>query len=260
MADERATRRCRTLYAALVRLYPETFRRRFAESMEQTFHDLCRERGETGKSLFPFALGLFLETSVGILSERTATPMLPRRKLVRLVLVTAFILSVPLVAMQFSDEVSWTVLDFVIGGALLFGTGLGFELVAMKAGSNAYRAAAGLAFATGLLLVWMNLAVGLIGSEDNPGNVLYLGVLIVAILGASIARLRPRGMARALYATALAQALVSVVALIIWRPMVSDGEGGVVGVLFLNAIFVVLFVGSGVLFGIARAAESKSGG
>jgi hypothetical protein len=44
MADERATQCYRWLYAKLLRFYPESFRRRFAEGMEQTFHDLCRER------------------------------------------------------------------------------------------------------------------------------------------------------------------------------------------------------------------------
>ena len=48
----------------------------------------------------------------------------------------------------------------------------------------------------GLLLIWMNLAVVLIGSENNPANLLYLGVLCIAILGAFIARLQPRGSCR----------------------------------------------------------------
>lgn len=259
MNSERAMRRYRALYARLIRLYPETMRRRFAEGMEQTFHDLCRERQAAGGGLFAFVLGLFAETSVGIVRERMALLMPPQKNLLRLVLVTACILAVPMIAMQFSDEVNWNLLDFVVAGALLFGTGLGFELVVRKAGSTAYRVATGLTFATLLLLIWMNLAVGLIGSENNPANLLYLTVLCVAILGAFIARLRPRGMTRALYATALTQALVPVVALVIWRPLVGDGDAvvGLTGVFLLNALFVVLFLGSGFLFRIAGEAESK---
>ena len=60
----------------------------------------------------------------------------------------------------------------------------------------------------------MNLAVGIIGTEDNPANLMYGGVLAVGIVGAIIARFQPHGMARALVATALAQALVAVIALI----------------------------------------------
>jgi hypothetical protein len=51
----------------------------------------------------------------------------------------------------------------------------------------------------------MNLAVGVIGTEDDPANLMYVGVLAVGIIGAIIARFRPHGMARTLFATALAQ-------------------------------------------------------
>ena len=96
MATERTTRWYRKLYATLLRLYPETFRSRFAESMEQTFHDLCRERHTSGRGLFSFALGLFAETFAGILRERIALIMPRRKNIIRLALITASILSVPL--------------------------------------------------------------------------------------------------------------------------------------------------------------------
>jgi hypothetical protein len=54
----------------------------------------------------------------------------------------------------------------------------------------------------------MNLAVGIIGSEDNPANLMYGGVLAVGIIGAIIARFEPHGMARALVATTLATSAV----------------------------------------------------
>ena len=80
--------------------------------------------------------------------------------------------------------------------------------------SSAYRAAAGVALAAASILVWMNLAVGIIGTEDDPANSIYGGVLAVGIVGAIIARFQPQGTARALVATALAQALIAVIALI----------------------------------------------
>lgn len=174
--------------------------------------------------------------------------------IIRIVLITAFILLLPLVAMQFTDEVAWDLADFVAAGALLLGTGFTYELVARKRSNIAYRAGVGIALAAALLLVWANLAVGIIGSEDNPANLLYVGVLAFGLIGAVIARLEPRGMARALFATALAQGLVPVMALIIWRPLATSGVLGLFGV---NAFFAMLFVGSALCF--RRAVRERNG-
>ena len=126
---------------------------------------------------------------------------------------------------------------------------------------NAYRAAVGVALATALILVWMNLAVGLIGSEDNPANLLYVGVLAVGFIGAIIARFRPHGMAHAMFATAIAQVLVPVIALIIWKPQVTSVEAflGMLGVFGVNAFFVMLFVGSALLFRYAAREFAPAG-
>jgi hypothetical protein len=176
-------------------------------------------------------------------------------------------LMLPLLAMQVTDQVVWGLGDFAVAGTLLFGTGLTYVLVARKAGNMreagniAYRAAVGIALAAALILVWMNLAVGLIGSEDNPANLLYGGVLAVGFIGALIARFRSHGMARALFATALAQALVPVIALLIWKPQVASVEAflGMLGVFGVNAFFVVLFVGSALLFRYAAREQTPVG-
>jgi hypothetical protein len=136
------------------------------------------------------------------------------RSTVRVAVVTAFLLMVPLVAMQFTGEVVWTLSDFVFTGVLIAGTGLVYELAARKAPNIVYRAAVTIALAGVFLLIWLNAAVGIIGSEDYDANLMYGGVLLVGILGAIIARFRPRGMAIALVATALAQASVGLIALI----------------------------------------------
>ena len=172
------------------------------------------------------------------------------KNILRIAFATALLLLVPLVAMQFTDEVDWSIGDFVTMGALLFGTGLAYELVSRKAGNGAYRFAIGVALVAALLLVWVNLAVGIIGSEDNPANVMYAGVLYVLIIGTFIARLQPQGMARTLFATALAQAMVPVIALIIWGPEVTSEEGSsdLLHALGANVFFVMLFVGSALLF------------
>ena len=127
--------------------------------------------------------------------------------------VAALLLLLPLAAMQFTDEMNWDETDFLVFGAMLAAACGTYELAARITVNSAYRAAVGVAVAAAFLLVWMNLAVGIIGSEDNPANLMYGGVLAVGIVGAVIARFRSVGLARAMSATALAQASVGVIAL-----------------------------------------------
>jgi hypothetical protein len=168
----------------------------------------------------------------------------------------AILLLLPLAAMQFSNEVNWGLGDFVLAGALVVGTGLLLELAVRAQGSLAYRLAAGLALGAALLLVWINLAVGIIGSEDEPANLLYGGVLAVGLIGAILARFQPQGMARALLATATAQVLVAVIAL-----AAGWGAGSTnwpLPLLAITGFFVALFGGSALLF--RQAARERAAG
>ncbi len=211
MTTESSICRCRRWYALLLRLYPKDFRDRFAEPMQQTFNDLLRERIESERNLLSFVLRIFLDTFAGAIGENM-TVFSRNKSLVRILLITGLILLLPLTAMQFTDEVDWGLADFAVAGALLFGAGFIFESLARKADSVAYRVAVGIAAAAALLLVWVNLAVGIIGNENNPANLMYIGVLVIGIGGAAIARFHPKGMARALLAMALAQFLVAAIA------------------------------------------------
>jgi hypothetical protein len=256
MASERSIRRYRNWYAKLLRVYPKSHRERFNKSMEQTFHDLLRERATAGRGLFGFVLWAFVETSGGIMRENL-THALMQTNLLRIAMVTGLILLAPLIAMQFTDEVNWDSFDFVFMGALVFGTGLAYDLVARRGGTIAYRVAVGIACATGFVLVFINAAAGIIG--DGPVNLLYLGVLAVGFVGAFVARFEPRPMALALYATAVAQMLVPVIALAIWKAgwqeLLMDPHSphppfhpGVAPVFGLNAVFAMLWIVSGLLF------------
>src|SRR5205085_1358181 len=89
-----------------------------------------------------------------------------------------------------------------------------YEVVARISENTAYRAASGIAIVTAFLTVWVNLAVGMLGSERNPANLLFGGVLAIALVGALLARFRPRGMARAMQAAATAQAAMALYALL----------------------------------------------
>lgn len=83
------------------------------------------------------------------------------KPVVRIILVTAVILSLPLIAMRFTNEVVWDLADFVVAGALLAGAGLTFELIVRNMSSLPYRVAGGVAVAAVVLLVWIELAVGI---------------------------------------------------------------------------------------------------
>ncbi len=117
--------------------------------------------------------------------------------------------------------------------------------MSMARRNTAYRSAIGVALAAALILVWLSLGVGIIGADGDPANLLYFGVLAVGIIGAIIARFQPRGMAHALFATALAQALVTMVALIAGLGLPWSGPAEI---LALNGFFIALFVGSAWLF------------
>ncbi len=161
----------------------------------------------------------------------------------------AFLLLLPLVAMQFTREVAWTPLDFIVAGFMLLAACGSFEFGARMSSNSAYRAGLGIAVVAGFLLVWINLAVGIIGTEENPANLMFGGVLMVAAIGALIARFRPRGMARALVATAIAQALVAAIAVV--------AESGLEAVA-LSAFFAALWLTSAGLF--RKAAREQTPG
>ncbi|WP_294173548.1 hypothetical protein [uncultured Sphingomonas sp.] len=119
------------------------------------------------------------------------------------------VLLLPLAAMQLTDEVRWNGADFIFAGVLIGAVGLTYELAVSRTRDRAYRAGVGVALAATFLLVWANGAVGLIGSEDNPANLLFGLVPLTALVGAMLAAFRPAGMARALLAAAIVQLLVT---------------------------------------------------
>jgi peptidoglycan/LPS O-acetylase OafA/YrhL len=90
--------------------------------------------------------------------------ILHNRRLIAILFAVATILLIPLVAMQFSNEVNWTFSDFVIAGILLTGTGLACELVIRNVKKINYRIAICAIILTILILTWIELAVGIFGT------------------------------------------------------------------------------------------------
>ena len=124
----------------------------------------------------------------------------------------ALLLLAPAIAMQFEGNgVNWTAGDFVFA-AVIFGIVGGlFELTARASANFAYRIAVVLAVASAFLQIWINLAVGIIGNEDNPANWTYFAVVFMAASGAIVALGSARGLARAMLAAGAAQVIFSII-------------------------------------------------
>lgn len=162
--------------------------------------------------------------------------------------VAALILLLPAVAMQAGAEVDWGPEDFAFAGLLIGGVGLAFELAVRRARSWTYRLGVAATLAAAFLIIWVNAAVGMIGDEDNPYNLLFLGVILLALAGAAIARFRPAGMAMAMVVAAVAHAGVALAG------MSSDARGGLFSVV-LAAPWLV----SAALFAGAARGRRRSG-
>ena len=151
----------------------------------------------------------------------------------------AGLLMIPAIAMQLgADGVHWTAFDFVVMGTLLGACCLAYEVATRMSGNTLYRLGFAVAIALGFLLVWINLAVGIIGDEDNLANAVFAGVLLVGAIGALLGQLRAAGMARAMVATGIAQLLAGGYALVL-----GSMEGGM-----LSAAFAVMWFTSAALF------------
>lgn len=126
---------------------------------------------------------------------------------------------------------------------IIIGT-LGFIITRLPR-NKTYRLAFGLAFLAAMFLLWVNLAVGIIGEPENTANLMYVGVLAVGAIGAFIARFKPHGMSRALFAMAIAQVLVAVITVLagLGAPVTP-----VLSLLILNGILFAFWVGSAWLF------------
>jgi hypothetical protein len=176
------------LVARWVRLYtrsvPAPVARRRIDEIDADVHDqIAHERGSTGERRIAFGIAARMVRGLGAdLSwrRRMSSGRTARRPGARVALVTAFVLLMPLVAMQFTDEVDWGVADFVAAGVLLGGTGLLLEQAARKARNVAYLAAAAVIGAAAIVLG---------EADDAPGLVLFglllvLGTVVLAVRSA----------------------------------------------------------------------------
>ena len=151
--------------------------------------------------------------------------------------IAAFVLILPLIA-----NAPWTAADYIFDAIMIGGVGALLELAVRMSRNPAYRAAVGAALAAAFLIIWVHAAVGLIGDGDDPVNLLFAGVLALALLGSIVVRFRPAGMARVMTLAAAAHLVAGGLG------TVTDPRGGV-----LSASFAVLWLLSAMLF--AKAAR-----
>lgn len=85
-------------------------------------------------------------------------------RLIAILSVATCLLLLPLIAMQFSNEVNWKGGDFLIMGVLLYGTGLSCELVMRKVKGRGKRFLVCGIVLIMLFIVWAELAVGVFGT------------------------------------------------------------------------------------------------
>ena len=81
-----------------------------------------------------------------------------------LLLAVSGLLLIPFIAGQFTDEVSWSGMDYLVMGTLLLVAGLGLAAVAQFVRKPAHRLMLGAAVVAVFLLLWAELAVGIFGT------------------------------------------------------------------------------------------------
>jgi heme/copper-type cytochrome/quinol oxidase subunit 3 len=90
--------------------------------------------------------------------------MIQNKRLTYIFISTAFMILIPWVAMQFTNDVHWTLSDFIIAGVLLLGTGLVCEFAMRKVKTRKNKIALIIMTIAVLLLIWVELAVGVFGT------------------------------------------------------------------------------------------------
>ena len=121
-------------------------------------------------------------------------------------------LATPWFLMRLTGQGAWTAFDFVVFGVMVGAVCAGFELAMRMSNRWTYRLAAFMTVIGGFLMVWANLAVGIIGNEEDPRNLMFYGLLLIGFVGALITRFEARGLTWILRLMALTQLVIFLVA------------------------------------------------
>jgi len=143
--------------------------------------------------------------------------------------VAATLLLAPLIAMQFTREVVWTPFDFALAAALLFGSLGIMELAIRRSGSLPFRAGIATTLFGIVSLIVVNGAVGIVGSEDDPANLMFVAVPLIGFGVVATRRFRRGIWPIALATMATAQVIVGAIALVGRVAIAGDIVGATIG-------------------------------
>ena len=166
------------------------------------------------------------------------------------------LLAAPFVAMRLhAHGVDWSPADFIFAGTIFAIIGGLLELAMWKIRNGWYRAGVAVALLGYLLVIWSNLAVGIVGSEHNPANQLFFLALLIGIVGACVSRFRSKGMSYSMLVTAASLLIAFAIA-----SMGSTDEPFAHHAVEIagTSIFAALLLGSAWLFRRAALAQSSS--
>lgn len=111
---------------------------------------------------------LFRPSIIGNFNHLTNTNTMEiinqNKRLVTFISIAIAILFIPLIAMNLTNDVNWTLFDFIVMGVLLVGTGITLEFILRKIKTLKYRIIFGTALFVILFLIWAELAVGIFGT------------------------------------------------------------------------------------------------
>jgi hypothetical protein len=162
---------------------------------------------------------------------------------------TVLLITPAVMMLQAAEGWRWSPSDFVFAAVLLYGTTGLIDLAIRKGGTLAYRFGAALAVLVSFLLVWVNGAVGVIGDEGNPANLMFIAIILVALAGSALARFAAKGMARAMLLACLLTAAIAAAA-----PVFGWGAAEPPGTLGLT----MLIGGFAALWGLSAALFAKA--
>jgi len=160
--------------------------------------------------------------------------------------VTLGLLVIPFTASFITSEMQWTLSDYILAWVMFFVAGLSYALVSRLSSDYRYRAAVGLAAFTGLFMVWSNLAVGIVGNEDNPFNLVYFILIMIGLVAAFWVRFDARGLSRVALGMCFLLAAIAVYA--VFSGMQDIPESSTSQIIGVHMFFITPLLISAILF------------
>ena len=171
-------------------------------------------------------------------------------------ILTGFALSIPLIAMQFTSSVNWDLLDFSIAGLLLASSGLALRWLVWRSKDPWFRIGSIIGILAVFLLIWSNLAVGLIGSGPNLPNLLFGLIPLIGIIGAIRSHFSSKGLFRSMVTMAIAILTMGIVSFLLSD--LKNWENSFTAIFLVTGFFSFLFLVSALFFKVSEKRKGKA--